>query len=192
MVLSQETVGEDSYGAWTATLHLVDIVCCCAVLAPLVLQINALEKNIRNEDHEENLEEKGNEPRQTRFSFYNPSDDSSQGSPVLDSAVGVEAVNNHGAGEKDHAILGKLKLFRSFYLLVVAYIYSTRVLIYLFASVLSYKLLWVRHFVLEVINLTFYVSVGFMFRPTVDNPYLSLKQVSEDPEDEVGISLGKI
>ena len=81
------------------------------------------------------------------------------------------------SGEKGE-ILSKLKLFKAFYLLVVAYIYSTRILVYLFESQL-------RYFVVEVVTLAFYVTVGFMFRPTADNPYLSVKK----GEDEEAISL---
>ena len=37
VVLTQETEGEIAFDRWTAILHLVDIVCCCAVLLPFIL-----------------------------------------------------------------------------------------------------------------------------------------------------------
>ena len=86
-------------------------------------------------------------------------------------------------GEKGR-ILSKLKLFRSFYMLVVAYIYSTRILVYLFATMLSYKHLWIRYFVIELVTLTFYVVTGFYFRPMVDGPYVSVDRKDDDEGDD--------
>jgi G protein-coupled receptor 107 len=130
--ISQETEGENSYIRWAATLHLVDIACCCAVLVPLVWQVNSLEKSIGEE------------------------------------ANGEERESNTELGEKGQ-ILSKLKLFRSFYLLVIAYIYATRILVYLFATLLDYRHIWVRFLVVELITLTFYIAAGLMFRPTIEN-----------------------
>jgi len=47
VVLTQETEGEVSFDRWTAILHLVDIVCCCAVLLPIVWQVNQLERTCK-------------------------------------------------------------------------------------------------------------------------------------------------
>lgn len=156
VVLSHLTEGESKYESWTAILHLVDILCCCAVLLPIVWQVNMLEKSIGEDVDENNLVGDGETDDDGRHQ-----------------SNGDEVELEYG--EKGQ-ILNKLKLFRSFYLLVVAYIYATRILVYLFATLLSYKYLWVRYFVVEVITLTFYVTVGMMFRPMADNPYLSVKK----------------
>ena len=81
-------------------------------------------------------------------------------------------------------ILSKLKLFRTFYMLVVAYIYSTRILVYLFATMLNYKHLWIRYFVVEVVTLSFYVVTGYFFRPTVDGVYQGVKSDDDDRDDD--------
>ena len=148
-VLSQETEGESDYSKWSAILHLVDVLCCCAVLIPIVWQVNALEKSMGNEEVDEEEREMALE-----------------------------------TGEKGE-ILSKLQLFRSFYLLVVGYIYATRVIIYLFVSMLDYEHLWLQYFVVELITLSFYVVVGIMFRPMAENPYLSIKK----NDDDEGIAL---
>lgn len=62
----------------------------------------------------------------------------------------------------------KLYLFRSFYLIVVAYIYFTRIVIYLFASSLKYNQTWIRYFVYELGTLTFYFCVGMKLRPVAE------------------------
>jgi hypothetical protein len=41
-VLAQEAEGEKLYDDWSALLHLVDILCCCAILIPIVWQVSAL------------------------------------------------------------------------------------------------------------------------------------------------------
>ena len=82
--------------------------------------------------------------------------------------------------ENRAAIVGKLKLFRLFYLLVIAYIYATRILIYMFATVLDYKHLYVRYAVVEMVTLCFYVTVGLLFRPRVEHVPLPKDPTKED------------
>lgn len=136
VVLSQEVEGETSYQAWTALLHVVDILCCCAVLFPVVWQVNALEKSLGLDDVGMDLSER------------------------------EAALENSNQGQT----LAKLRKFRHFYLLVVGYIYATRILVYLVSTILDYRHLWVRPFSVELVTLCFYVCVGFMFRPTTEPP----------------------
>ena len=167
VVLARETEGEKSFEGWTAVLHLVDILCCCAVLVPIVWQVNQLEKSVAVDDPDH--------PNYNGGLVEDGDEDCSGHSGASDSTT-----DNAEKGR----ILQKLKLFRSFYLLVVAYVYSTRILVYLFATLLNYKHLWVRYFVIEVVTLTFYVVTGYQFRPMVENPYLGLKKDEDD--DDVG------
>lgn len=160
IVLSQETEGESSYATWAGLLHIVDILCCCAVLVPIVWQVNELEKSVGLDDI-----------------------DSLTELSVSERASDLEA------GDKGQ-ILSKLKLFRTFYLVVVAYIYSTRILVYLFASMLDYRHLWVQHFVIEVVTLTFYVSVGMLFRPVSDAAAYQSVNSSQDDAVTCGVELG--
>lgn len=152
VVLTHETEGERLYDDWSAILHLVDIVCCCAVLVPIVWSVNALEKNTE--------------------------------------AEGAEETNHESVpSNESQKTLAKLKLFRSFYLLVVAYIYFTRIVVFLFATVLGYRHTWLRYFVTELGTLTFYAVVGIKFRPMVENPYFAVNK--DDYDDESGIQSAK-
>merc|ERR1712157_11227 len=128
VILANETEGERLYEDWSALLHLVDIICCCAVLIPIVWQVNHLELNLTEGEVDSNTSR----------------------------------------------TLQKLKLFRTFYILVVSYIYFTRVIVYLFATILSYRYTWLRYFVTEIGTLAFYVIVGFKFRPEAENPYMQM------------------
>lgn len=167
IALSQEAEGERTFHSWTAVLHLVDIICCCAVLLPIVWHVNALERSVSGEI---------------------VSDDQVQEDPVEQVK---EPEDDMEVGEKG-AILSKLKRFRAFYLIVVAYIYCTRILVYLFATVLDYKHLWLRHFVVEAVTLAFYVIVGFMFRPQNEQAqYSSLRKDDDDKMQEIELECKK-
>lgn len=164
-VLSQVVEGERRYRQWTATLHLVDILCCCAVLIPIVWSVNALERSMGD----------GGGERAAVAA------DASEGESHRDDDDNDDEERALEDGEKGQ-VLSKLRLFRSFYLLVVAYIYATRILVYLFATLLDYQHLWLRYMVVEVVTLAFYVTVGCMFRPMAENPYLTLKRHDRDIE----------
>lgn len=151
VVLSHETEGERLYDDWSAVLHLVDILCCCAVLVPIVWSVNALEKNTETENSEK---------------------------------TSGDGTDESVATDESQKTLTKLKLFRSFYLLVVAYIYFTRIVVFLFATVLGYRHTWLRYFVTELGTLAFYTVVGMKFRPMVENPYFAVKKDEYDEGSE--------
>jgi len=145
VILANETEGERQYEDWSAVLHLVDIMCCCAVLVPIVWQVNALEATVNQPDTQQ---------------------------------TSHPTTNNTKTAQK-------LKLFRTFYLLVVVYIYFTRVIVYLFATFLTYKHTWFRYLVTELGTLAFYVITGYTFRPVKENPYMELvNRTHSDDEDD--------
>ena len=158
VVLSRETEGEKLYEDWSALLHLVDILCCCAVLIPIVWQVNSLE-TVMQADTEKSAS-----------GIDDPSDAPHEPKGITD--VESEAPASADAGRT----LRKLKQFRHFYILVVGYIYFTRIAVYLFATMLGYRQTWLRYFVTELGTLVFYAVVGFLFRPEDDNPYFEVKE----------------
>ncbi|KAL7546081.1 hypothetical protein ACHAWF_016034 [Thalassiosira exigua] len=158
-VLSQETEGERRYEDWSALLHFVDILCCCAVLVPIVWQVNALEKSVQAET---------------------TADEDGQSGEKVESSAIISDVRSEAPASADAArTLRKLKQFQRFYVLVVAYIYFTRIAVYLFATTLGYRSTWLRYFVTELGTLVFYAVVGMLFRPAVDNPYLEVRRVDD-------------
>lgn len=80
----------------------------------------------------------------------------------------------------------KLQLFRQFYIMVIIYIYFTRIAVYLLAATIPYYLLWLGPFATETATFVFFVVTGYKFRPAIDNPYLPVR--TEDNEgDEYGL-----
>ena len=164
VVLTQETEGEIRFDNWTAVLHLVDILCCCAVLVPIVWHINSLEKNM----------EQSKESHTT---------DIGNNSDAIISEMEFE--DEYQETRADKKLSEKLKLFRRFYGLVVAYIYTTRIIVYLFATMLTYRHEWVRPFVVEGVTLAFYFTVGSLFLPMCENPYFSVNKSQRETEIEL-------
>ncbi len=56
----------------------------------------------------------------------------------------------------------KLKLFREFYLLVVTYIYFTRIIVFLLDATLPFKLVWLGEFFTEAATLLFWCLTGLV------------------------------
>ncbi|CAN6585764.1 unnamed protein product [Malus baccata var. baccata] len=116
---------------WRQVFLLVDVVCCCAVLFPIVWSIKNLREAARTD--------------------------------------GKAAVN-----------LMKLTLFRQYYIVVICYIYFTRVVVYALETITSYRYLWTSVVAAELATLAFYVFTGYKFKPEAHNPYF----VIDDEEEE--------
>ena len=126
---------ENSY-TWKQVFLLVDIVCCCAVLVPIVWSIKSLREAAKTD--------------------------------------GKAAVN-----------LMKLTLFRQYYIIVICYIYFTRVLVYALETITSYRFQWTSVVAGEVGTLAFYLFTGYKFRPKLHNPYFLIA----DEEEEAAVEM---
>lgn len=124
---------------WKQIFLLVDVVCCCAVLFPIVWSIKNLREAARTD--------------------------------------GKAAVN-----------LMKLTLFRQYYIVVICYIYFTRVVVYALETITSYKYLWTSVVAGELATLAFYVFTGYKFKPEAHNPYF----VVDDEEEEAAAEALKL
>lgn len=124
IVLDESTPAHDTWFTWMNILHLVDIICCCAILFPIVWSI----KHLR------------------------------------------EASQTDGKAARS---LHKLTLFRQFYVLVVTYIYFTRIVVYLLKSTVSFRYIWVSDAARESATVVFYLLTGFYFQPHAQNPYFA-------------------
>ncbi|CAH9110135.1 unnamed protein product [Cuscuta europaea] len=126
--------GESSY-TWKQVFLLVDIICCCAVLFPIVWSIKNLREAAKTD--------------------------------------GKAAVN-----------LMKLTLFRQYYIIVICYIYFTRVVVYALETITSYRYLWTSVVAAELATLAFYTFTGYNFRPKTHNPYFAIDEDEEEAAAE--------
>eukprot|EP01018_Ginkgo_biloba_P010830 Gb_14836 [translate_table: standard] len=116
---------------WKQLLLLIDVICCCAVLFPIVWSIKHLK----------------------------------------------EAAQTDG---KAAVILRKLTLFRHYYIVVVSYIYFTRVVVFALMTITAFRFLWTSDLARELATLGFYVFTGYKFRPLVHNPYFVIDEEEEE------------
>ncbi|GLI58639.1 hypothetical protein VaNZ11_000376 [Volvox africanus] len=130
IITEEESPSVKDWFTWRDVFHLVDIICCCAILFPIVWSI----KHLR------------------------------------------EAAQTDGKAARN---LERLTLFRQFYVMVVVYIYVTRIVVYLLKSTVQYDYAWVSTAVEELVTLAFYVWTATKFRPTNENPYLKLQGDSD-------------
>ncbi|MBZ3888228.1 Protein GPR107 [Sciurus carolinensis] len=139
IIIESTEEGTTEYGLWKDSLFLVDLLCCGAILFPVVWSIRHLQ----------------------------------------------EASATDGKGKFPSAInLAKLKLFRHYYVLIVCYIYFTRIIAFLLKLAVPFQWKWLYQLLDEMATLVFFVLTGYKFRPASDNPYLQLSQEEDDLEME--------
>ncbi|XP_029387252.1 protein GPR108 isoform X2 [Mus pahari] len=132
IVIESREEGASDYGLWKEILFLVDLICCGAILFPVVWSIRHLQD--------------------------------------ASGTDGKVAVN-----------LARLKLFRHYYIMVICYIYFTRIIAILLQVAVPFQWQWLYQLLVESSTLAFFVLTGYKFQPAGDNPYLQLPQ--EDEED---------
>ncbi|XP_026215043.1 protein GPR108 isoform X2 [Anabas testudineus] len=144
IIIESTEEGSSEYNLWKEILFLVDLICCGAILFPVVWSIRHLQE--------------------------------------ASSTDGKAAMN-----------LEKLKLFRHYYVMIVCYIYFTRIIAILLKVTMPFQWQWCYEFLVEVSTLIFFVMTGYKFRPASNNPYLQLPQDEEDVEmDEVVTESGAL
>ncbi|XP_051130702.1 protein CANDIDATE G-PROTEIN COUPLED RECEPTOR 7-like [Andrographis paniculata] len=116
---------------WNQVFLLIDIICCCAIIFPIVWSIRSLRETSKTDG---------------------------------------KAARN----------LSKLTLFRQFYIVVIGYLYFTRIVVFALRTIASYKFQWVANAAEEIASLAFYAVIFYMFRPVEKNEYFVL----DDQEEE--------
>ncbi|XP_053329281.1 protein GPR107-like [Spea bombifrons] len=134
IIIESTEEGTTEYGLWKEILFLVDLLCCGAILFPVIWSIRHLQE--------------------------------------ASATDGKAAIN-----------LAKLKLFRHYYVMIVCFIYFTRIIAIFIMVAVPFKWKWMYQLLDEVATFIFIVLTGYKFRPASDNPYLQLPQ--EDDADDL-------
>ncbi|GBM11829.1 Protein GPR107 [Araneus ventricosus] len=136
IIMEESEEGQSQHYTWREIFILVDLICCGAILFPVVWSIRHLQEASQTD--------------------------------------GKAAIN-----------LEKLKLFRHFYVMIVCYIYFTRIIVYLLKITVPFQYEWLDEVFREAATFTFFVVTGINFQPTVSNPYFRLSQEDDIEMDEV-------
>jgi hypothetical protein len=184
LVLVQlETEGERLYEDWNGLLHFIDILCCCAALLPIIWQVSILEKNAAEDAHHarDSDDDESIELHDDANTDKGLVEEKEQHNAHDRPATALQFILSQ---DQQKAII-KLRLFRQFYIILVTYIYITRVVVFLVAGWLGFRYSWVSTFLNEASTLVFYVSTGYIFQPRDDFIYEGLKNDDIDDEDYV-------
>lgn len=139
VMVAETAPGSIGWLTWRDILHIVDIICCCAILFPIVWSIRHLRQAAETD------------------------------------------------GKMQNNLL-KLQLFRQFYVMIVVYVYFTRIVVYLLEATIPFYLYWFGELFTELATLLLFLVTGFKFRPVGENPYL---HVATDEEDEERLEGGE-
>ncbi|XP_034484764.1 protein GPR107 [Drosophila innubila] len=136
-IITDESDQSDAeFRTWHNIFFFVDLLCCGAILFPIVWSIRHL--------HEASATD------------------------------GKAAIN-----------LRKLKLFRQFYLMIVCYIYFTRIIVDLLQMTVVFQYAWLDEMFREMATYVFFVLTGYKFRPVSSHPYFTVPDDDEDDGVEV-------
>ncbi|XP_053764402.1 protein GPR107 isoform X2 [Panthera pardus] len=151
IIIESTEEGTTEYGLWKDSLFLVDLLCCGAILFPVVWSIRHLQEASATDGKGDSMGPLQQRAKLTCLSFC--------------SFFSLAAIN-----------LAKLKLFRHYYVLIVCYIYFTRIIAFLLKLAVPFQWKWLYQLLDETATLVFFVLTGCKFRPASDNPYLQLSQ----------------
>ncbi|XP_058064342.1 protein GPR107 [Anopheles bellator] len=135
IIIAESDEGDKEYNTWTDILMLVDLLCCGAILFPVVWSIRHLQEAAGTD--------------------------------------GKAAIN-----------LRKLKLFRQFYIMIVCYIYFTRIIIILLKITVAFQYAWLDEMFKQMATYVFFVLTGYKFRPVSQHPYFSVQDEELDDDDD--------
>nr|CAD7585870.1 unnamed protein product [Timema genevievae] len=134
IIIEESEEGAVEFHTWRDIFILVDLLCCGAILFPVVWSIRHLQEASHTD--------------------------------------GKAAIN-----------LRKLKLFRHFYIMIVCYIYFTRIIVYLLKITVPFQYEWLDEMFHEMATYVFFVMTGYKFRPASANPYFQLTPDDDDDDD---------
>ncbi|KAM3968650.1 LOW QUALITY PROTEIN: protein GPR107 [Aphomia sociella] len=140
IIIAESEEGAAEHNAWRDIFILVDLLCCGAIMFPVVWSIRHLQD--------------------------------------ASSTDGKAAIN-----------LRKLKLFRHFYIMVLCYIYFTRIIVYLLKTTVPFQYSWIDEMFREMATFLFFAMTGYKFRPAAANPYFTPNQI-DDVEPQVLSDIG--
>ncbi|XP_069333050.1 protein GPR107 isoform X2 [Eulemur rufifrons] len=181
IIIESTEEGTTEYGLWKDSLFLVDLLCCGAILFPVVWSIRHLQEASATDGKGDSM---GPLLRMNVKGNHIESHYVAQAGLELLTSNDLPTLAFQSGGITAAINLAKLKLFRHYYVLIVCYIYFTRIIAFLLKLAVPFQWKWLYQLLDEMATLVFFVLTGYKFRPASDNPYLQLSQEEDDLEME--------
>jgi hypothetical protein len=140
--LEEKEESDVVYVTWKQICFIVDLLCCGAIIFPIVWSIRHLEQSAKTDG-------------------------------------------------KALSSLNKLKIFRQFYVMIVFYIYLTRIVVYIIKLTVPFRFEWLQLVFFDLTTFIFFIFTAYKFQPAINNPYLALSQDSDeeaDPEMDIPLT----
>lgn len=134
IIIGETSPATKGWFTWNEMFLMIDVVCCCAVIFPIIWSIRSL----------------------------------------------TDASKTDGKAARN---LRKLTLFKQFYMVVIVYLYFTRVVVSAIGAILNYRYEWVAIAAAEGASLVFYLFIFYNFQPIEHNPYLVINDDSTEEEE---------
>ncbi|XP_050683172.1 protein GPR107 [Leptidea sinapis] len=143
IIIAESEEGAVEHNTWRILFIFVDMICCGAIMFPVVWSIHHLEDSSTTD--------------------------------------GKAAVN-----------LRKLKLFRHFYVMILCYIYFTRIIVTILENTVPFQYSWIDEMFREMATFVFFVMTGYKFRPASANPYFTPAYDDVEPKviSDIGVLEG--
>ena len=160
IIIEESEKSSSSYDLWQEVLILVDLVCCGAILFPIIWSIKHLQEASKVDGK------------------------------VAINVAKLKIFRHFYiiVSIKKSSFELFLRLSQNFQ--IVGYIYFTRIIVYFLSVTVPFSYLWTVDLCQETAILTFYVVTGYMFRPASDNPYMRVPVDEDaddnDDDDEEG------
>ncbi|KAM6237525.1 protein GPR107 isoform 1-T1 [Spheniscus humboldti] len=182
IIIESTEEGTTEYGLWKEILFLVDLLCCGAILFPVVWSIRHLQEASATDGKGKQQKRERKNPGKTSDATAHHLLTDAQPVPEKRSLPPGQLPPAYVLGVTSYAAinLAKLKLFRHYYVMIVCYIYFTRIIAILIKIAVPFQWKWLYQLLDEMATLVFFVLTGYKFRPASDNPYLQLSQDDED------------
>lgn len=154
-VVEESAEGGAYWGTWVDILRIIDIVCCCVVLLPMVWSLKNLNSVIESSHGRETNDRRNLPPLAPR----GPPKD------IEMTALREEEAEDGFDGEKVALATHRMRQFQILYLVVLVYIYFSRIAIVMIEAMLPYNAIWWGPMTREFAAAAFYAFLEWKFMP---------------------------
>ena len=173
--LDESTPAQREWFVWRDLTQVLDIACCAVIIFPIVWRIKHLREAAETDGKAERCaaaRAPGTFPQHSRPTSWALTCDA-----VVMFYISC-CTGSDGCSAACRSIQ-QLVMFKHFYIMVLAYIYFTRIVVFILFATLPPEYVWVSSFAKELAALVFYSLTAMQFRPHGGTGYFQLISTEE-------------